>query len=319
MPRTILVTGATGFVGSHLLESLLSETPTPHVVGWKRPHTNEDRTFRSTPQDGSVEWQDIDILQSKDVINAVADVQPTEVFHCAGIASVADSSGNTERTLAVNVLGTRHLMQGLKQLNTNSRVLVPGSATVYRPKLGPLSEHDEVGPIHPYGLSKLAQEMQSARFVSDKQQVVITRSFTHIGPRQSVAYAASNFAHQIACIEVGKIKPVIHVGRLDAKRDIMDVRDTVMAYRALMSASSIAGIYNVCSGQTYQMQDIVTKLISLANVPIQTQLDHKRVRANDYQELSGDRTKITETVGWAPEVKLEQTLTDLLNYWRSRM
>jgi len=319
VPRTILVTGATGFVGSHLLESLLSETPTPHVVGWKRPHTNEDRTFRSTRQDGSVEWQDIDILQSKDVINAVADAQPTEVFHCAGIASVADSPKNATQTLAVNVLGTHHLMQGLKQLNINTRVVVPSSATVYRPKLGPLSEHDEVGPINPYGLSKLAQEMQSARFVSDKQQVVITRSFTHIGPGQSLSYAASSFAHQIASIETGNINPVIHVGRLNTKRDIMDVRDTVIAYRALMSSSSIAGIYNVCSGQTYQMHDIVMKLIDLARVPIKTQLDQTRVRANDYPDLSGDRTKITKAVGWTPRINLEQTLTDLLNYWRSRM
>lgn len=319
MPRTILVTGAAGFVGTHLLESLLSETPTPRVIGWKRPHPNTDEASHRVRKDASIEWHDIDLLESKDVINAITEVRPTEVFHCAGIASVADSPANTAQTLAVNVLGTRHLMQGLKQLNTSSRVLVPGSATVYRPKLGPLNEHDRVGPINPYGLSKLAQEIQSRRFVSDKQQIVSTRSFTHIGPGQSVAYAASNFAHQIASIEVGKIKPVIHVGRLDAKRDIMDVRDTVMAYRALMSASSIAGIYNVCSGQTYQMQDIVTKLISLAHMPIQTQLDHKRVRANDYPELSGDRTKITEAVGWAPKIKLEQTLTDLLNYWRSRM
>ncbi len=319
MSRKILVTGAAGFVGTHLLESLLSETPTPRVVGWKRPHTNEDHTFREIRRDGSVEWQDVDILRSEEVINAVADAQPTEIFHCAGIASVADSPENTTQTLAVNVLGTRHLMEGLKQLNISTRLLVPSSATVYRPKHGPLTEHDEIGPINIYGLSKLAQEMQSVRAGSDKQQVVITRSFTHIGPGQSLSYAASSFAHQIASIEMGNIKPVIHVGRLNTKRDIMDVRDTVMAYRALMSSSSIAGIYNVCSGQTYQMHDIVMKLIDLANVPIKTQIDHARVRTNDYPDLSGDRTKITKAVDWTPKINLDQTLADLLNYWRSRM
>ena len=319
MPRTILVTGAAGFVGTHLLECLLSETPRPRIIGWKRPKTSVDKASREIKQDDSVEWREVDILQSKDVINAVAEARPTEVFHCAGIASVAELKKNTRRTLAVNVLGTRHLMQGLKHLNTDIRVVVPSSATVYRPKLGPLNEHDEVGPIHTYGLSKLAQEMQSRHFVSRKQQVVITRSFTHIGPGQSLSYAASNFAHQVASIEVGKIKPVIHVGRLDTKRDIMDVRDTVIAYRALMSNPSITGTYNVCSGQTYQMQDIVMKLIGLAHVPIETKLDQNRVRTNDYPDLSGDRTKITNAVGWIPKIKLDQTLTDLLNYWRSRI
>jgi len=319
VPRTILITGAAGFVGTHLLDTLLSETPTPRIVGWKRPHANADETSHRIQQKKSVEWHAVDILQSKDVINAVAEARPTEIFHCAGIASVADARKNIARTLAVNVLGTRHLMQGLKLLGTSTRVVLPSSATVYRPKLGQLNEHDDVGPITPYGLSKLAQEMQSLRFVSDKQQVVITRSFTHIGPGQSLSYAASSFAHQIASIEAGKNKPVIHVGRLDTKRDIMDVRDTVIAYRALMSRSSMAGTYNVCSGQTYQMQDIVMKLIDLARVPIETQLDQKRFRANDYPDLSGDRTKITKAVDWSPQITLDQTLNDLLNYWRSRV
>ena len=319
MTRTVLITGAAGFVGTHLLKSLLSETPTPRIVGWKRPNTNPAEASLSIQQNKSIEWHAVDILQSKDVINAVAEARPTEVFHCAGIASVADAPKQTTRTLAVNVLGTLNLMQGLKRLNTSFRMLLPSSATVYRPKLGQLNEHDEVGPITSYGLSKLAQEMQSLRFLSDKQQVVITRSFTHIGPGQSLSYAASSFAHQIASIEAGKSKPVIQVGRLDTKRDIMDVRDTVMAYRALMSSSSMAGTYNVCSGQTYQMQDIVKKLIDLAHVPIETQLEQKRFRINDYPDLSGDRTKITETVGWSPKITLEQTLNDLLNYWRSRI
>ncbi|RZP27948.1 NAD-dependent epimerase/dehydratase family protein [bacterium] len=319
MPRTILITGAAGFVGTHLLKSLLSDTPTPRIVGWKRPNTNADEASHRIQQNKSVEWHAVDILQSKDVINAVAEARPTEIFHCAGIASAADAPKNITRTLAINVLGTRHLMQGLKLLNTCTRIVLPSSATVYRPKLGQLNEHDEVGPITPYGLSKLAQEMQSLRFVSAKQQVVITRSFTHIGPGQSLAYAASSFAYQVASIEADKKKPVIHVGRLDTKRDIMDVRDTVMAYRALMSSSSITGTYNVCSGRTHQMRDIVMKLIDLAHVPIETQIDQKRFRTNDYPDLSGDRTKITKAVGWSPQITLDQTLNDLLNYWRAQV
>jgi len=319
VPRTILVTGAAGFVGTHLLKSLLSETPTPRIVGWKRPNTNADEASHRIQQNKFVEWHAVDILQSKDVINAIAEARPTEIFHCAGIASVADAPKNITRTLAVNVLGTHHLLQGLKLLNTSTRVVLPSSATVYRPKLGRLNEHDEIGPLNPYGISKLAQEMQCLRFVSNKQRIVITRSFTHIGPGQSLSYAASSFAHQIASIEAGKSKPVIHVGRLDTKRDIMDVRDTVMAYRALMSSSSMDGTYNVCSGQTYQMQNIVMKLIALARVPIETQLDQKRFRANDYPDLSGDRTKITKAVGWSPQITIDQTLNDLLNYWRSRV
>ena len=319
MPRKILITGAAGFVGTHLLKSLLSETPAPRIVAWKRPNTDADKTSRSIKQDNSVEWHSVDILRSQDVINAVAKARPTEIFHCAGIASASDASKNITRTLAINVLGTRHLLQGLKLLDTSVRIVLPSSATVYRPKLGQLNEHDTVGPITPYGLSKLAQEMQSLRFVSAKQTVVITRSFTHIGPGQSLSYAASSFAHQIASIEAGKNKPVIHVGRLDTRRDIMDVRDTVMAYRALMSSSAMDGTYNVCSGRTYQMQDIVMKLINLARVPIETQFTPNRFRTNDYADLSGDRTKITKAVAWSPKITLDKTLADLLNYWRSRV
>lgn len=318
MARVILVTGAAGFVGSHLLTSLLSQTPTPTVVGWRRPGSTLTRT-QPTAADAELAWHEIDVLDREAVVDAIAETQPAEVFHCAGIANVAGSWDNVVGTLEANVLGTQNVMYGLRRARVRARVLVPGSALVYRPKLGALTEADQVGPVSPYGLSKLAQEMQASRLASEEQQVVLTRSFTHIGPGQGLSYATSSFAHQIARIEIGQTESTIHVGLLDVHRDLMDVRDTVAAYQALMRRGAANRIYNVCSGCTYQMRDVVVGLVALAHVPIQMQVDPERVRPNDYQELCGDRSLITTDVGWQPQIGLEQMLNNILNYWRSHV
>ena len=318
MARTILVTGAAGFVGSHLITSLLSQTPTPTVVGWRRPGSARARA-QPTTANAKLAWHEIDLLDREAVADAISKTQPAEVFHCAGIANVTGSWDNVVRTLEVNVLGTRNVMYGLRRSRVRARVLVPGSALVYRPKLGVLTEADQVGPVSPYGLSKLAQEIQASRLASKEQQVVLTRSFTHIGPGQALSYATSSFAHQIARIEIGQAKSPIQVGLLDTHRDLMDVRDTVAAYQALMSRGTANKIYNVCSGQTYRMRDVVVALIGLARVPIRMQIDPGRVRPNDYQELCGDRSLITAAVGWQPQIGLEQMLSNILNYWRAHI
>ncbi len=316
MSGVILVTGAAGFVGRHLTALLLSGTPTPTVVGWRRPRSNRTHAPRPTATNAGVAWREVDLLDRDAVAEAVAETRPSEVFHCAGVANVAGSWDNVVGTLEVNVLGTRHVMYGLRRARLDARVLVPGSALVYRPKRGALTEADPVGPVSPYGVSKLAQEMQASWLASEKQKVVLTRSFTHIGPGQDLSYAASSFAHQIARIELGRAKSIMDVGLLDAYRDLMDVRDTVAAYRALMNRGAAGRIYNVCSGRTYRMRDIVVGLLKLARVPIQIRLDPERVRPNDYPELCGDRSLITKDVGWKPQIDLDQTLGDILNYWR---
>ncbi len=268
--------------------------------------------------DNGVGPSEVNVLDPQSVEAALLEAKPSEVFHCAGIASVSGSWDNIVDTLATNVRGTKHLLDGLRQIQVCARILVPGSALVYRPKHGALTETDPLGPVNPYGLSKLAQEMLAVQRNSKNQQVMLTRSFTHIGARQNLAYATSSFAHQIARIEYGQTDSTVRVGILDTHRDVLDVRDTVSAYQALMRHGTPGKIYNVCAGRTYQMREILSRLISLARVPIKIRVDEDRVRPNDYPDLRGDPTAITTDVGWKPKIELDQTLREILNYWRTQ-
>ena len=206
----------------------------------------------------------MDLVDGPAVARALADLRPTTVFHCAGSAHVGQSWADTRETLATNVLGTHHLLDGLRKAGVSARVLLPGSSYVYRQSDGALSEDDPIGPASPYAVGKLAQEMLGARSIAeDGQQVFLTRSFNHIGPRQDPSFAASAFAKQIALIEKGGTAPVIDVGNLDAMRDLTDVRDTVRAYRDIVERGRPGVVYNVCSGTAHKIRDLLDGLVTL--------------------------------------------------------
>ncbi len=179
-----------------------------------------------------------------------------------------------------------------------------------------LREDDAIGPSDPYGVSKLAQEMLAAR--PGHGPVFIVRPFNHAGPRQSPAYVTSSFAHQIAEIEAGHREPVLRVGNLDSERDITDVRDTVRAYRLVALRGLPARPYNVCSGQAYRVRDLLDALIALSRMPIRVGIDPERLRPSDNPIIAGDRSRIGAETGWEPRIPIEQTLGDLLHYWRAQ-
>jgi GDP-4-dehydro-6-deoxy-D-mannose reductase len=236
--ETILVTGAAGFVGGHLLRLLNSRHPSSTRVAWRRPAQEGAADTRPELETGKrgARWSEIDLLDSRAVSDAIADIKPTQVYHCAGVASVGDSWSNNYATLRTNVLGTEYLLTALRDHAPEARTLIPGSALVYKPSDTVIDETGALGPVSPYGLSKLAQEMVGlAAARNDGLAVLVTRSFTHVGPGQSLAFAASSFAHQIARIEEGLAEPVLSVGNLDSKRDLTDVRDTVRAYHRLIT------------------------------------------------------------------------------------
>lgn len=336
MAERVLVTGGGGFAGRHLAALLLDERPAPEVVGWRRPAAGAGGSVRAAgaagprPPEGAggprrapgagcarIAWQEIDVLDEEAVRRAVAELRPDHVYHCAGVAAVSGSWNNRLATLRTNVIGTEHLLGALRRSAPAARVLVPGSALVYRPDDGALAEHAAIGPVSPYGLSKLAQEMLAARYAAEGLQVIRTRSFTHVGPGQDRSYAASSFAHQIARIEAGLATPTMQVGDLDARRDLLDVRDTVRAYRALMDRGAPGAVYNVCSGAARPIRDVLAGLLALARVPIEVRVDPGRLRPSDYPVLRGDRTRITADVGWEPRIGLDETLRDLLDHWRA--
>lgn len=320
MPETILVTGAAGFVGGHLLRLLHSRHPSSTRVAWRRPAQEGSADTQPQPEtgNGGARWTEIDLLDSRAVSDAIADIKPTQVYHCAGVASVGDSWSNNYATLRTNVLGTEYLLTALRDHAPEARTLIPGSALVYKPSDRAIDETGALGPVSPYGLSKLAQEMVGlAAARNDGLAVLVTRSFTHVGPGQSLAFAASSFAHQIARIEAGLAEPVLSVGNLDSKRDLTDVRDTVRAYHRLMSAGIPATPYNVCTGTAHRTGAVLDGLVACAAVDVTVKQAPGRMRPSDNPLLLGDPSRIHQAVGWEPEIPLEATLASLLDYWRT--
>jgi GDP-4-dehydro-6-deoxy-D-mannose reductase len=293
----VLVTGAAGFAGSHLLEHL---SGTSEVVGWSR--------------------QSVDLLDRDRVRRAIADLRPSRIFHCAGAAHVAESWARTADTLAANVLATHYLFDAVRRAGLACRIFVPGSAHVYAPLPTPIPEDAPVAPASPYALSKLAQEQLATQALAeDGIEAICARVFNHTGARQSPAFAASSMARQIALIEHGAVAPVIKVGNLEAERDLTDVRDTVRAYALLMERGVPGTIYNVASGVGRRTREVLETLMALARVPVRVETDPERLRPHDIPILVGDATRLRAATGWAPQIGFERMLQDLLDYWRGQV
>ena len=322
----VLVTGAGGFAGSHLVDLLAGSGLA--ITGWRRSLTGsrraepvEARPDASAHQDGpTITWRAVDLLDGDAVRRALAELRPDTVYHCGGAAHVGHSWTVARETLAANVLGTHHLLEGLRASGVSSRVLIPGSSLVYRQSDRALTEDDPIGPSSPYALSKLAQEMLGRRGLDeDRQQVFLTRSFNHIGPRQEPSFAAPGFARQIAMIEAGRIEPTIEVGNLEASRDLTDVRDTVRAYRDIVERGRPGVVYNVCSGRAHRIREVLDRLIALSRVKVDVRVDPTRYRPSDTPILLGNPGRLERETAWKPAIPLDQTLSDLLDYCRKRV
>ena len=294
MSARVLVTGAGGFAGSHLVELLSSRGP---VTAWTRSA--------------------VDLLDRDAVRSAIADLKPTHVYHCAGSPHVAASWQDTATPYQANVMGTHHLLDALAAEGCSAKVLITGSATVYAPSDAPLTESSAIGPVSPYALSKLAQEQLALRAAADDGlDVIVTRSFNHTGPRQAPSFVAPGIAKQIAEIERGESEPVIQVGNLEAQRDLLDVRDVARAYAALMESGATGTVYNVASGVERSIRSVLDALVARARVAVRIQVDPSRMRPNDIPVLVGDASRLQAATQWRPTVPFEQTMDDLLDYWR---
>jgi len=304
----ILITGAAGFAGSHVVEALGGRED---VVGWIH-HTPPPQEIAPLAT-----WERVDLLNLSEVRGAIARLKPSAVIHCAGAPNVAHSWRETVTPLSANVLATHHLFDALGRTGARSRVVVPGSATVYAASPTALTEDSPVAPSNPYAVSKLAQEQLALRAArEDGVDVIVTRSFNHTGPRQSAAFAAPNMARQIAMIEAGVAEPVIKTGNLDAQRDFTDVRDMARAYVAVLRHGAPSALYNVASGTARVMRSVLDALVARARVKVRIETDPGLLRPSDTPIVLGDATKVRDATGWRPEIPFDQTLDDLLNYWR---
>ncbi|MBW8861793.1 MAG: GDP-mannose 4,6-dehydratase [Acidobacteria bacterium] len=304
----ILITGAAGFAGGHLLDLLSGGGR--EIAAWHRPGGRPPREVPGTT------WDAVDLLDRDAVAAAIARLRPSAVYHCAGAAHVGRAWHDTEATFAVNVRGTHHLLDALQRAGITARVLVHSSALVYASAAEPLRESHPLMPNGPYGVSKLAQEMLAQR-TNGTVSVALARPFNHFGPRQDPHFVASGFARCIADIERGGSPPEISVGNLEARRDLTDVRDTVRAYQLILERGQAGRPYNVCSGRALLIRELLDMLLARARVPIAVKVDPARYRPNDTPLLVGDPGRLRDELGWTPTIPIEQTLDDLLAFWRS--
>jgi GDP-4-dehydro-6-deoxy-D-mannose reductase len=305
----ILVTGAAGFVGGHLLDVLTTDQ-TP-VVGWYRPDAPP------TVHMDAVRWMPIEMLDRAAVERSIREIAPSAVYHLAGAAHVGQSFDHAFDTYQNNVLATHRLLDALREAGLKPRVLIAGSAAIYQPQDRPIREDDAVSGSSPYATSKLAQEVLARHaWEDDGLPTLLARSFNHIGPRQSPLFVASRIARQIALIEAGREPPVLTLGNLAPRRDLTDVRDTVRAYVAMMARAAPGTPYNVCSGRGLAISELVDTLKSRARCDVQVRQDPSLFRPNDPPLLVGDHSRLTTVTGWVPEVAFGRTVDDLLAYWR---
>lgn len=304
----ILVTGATGFAGSHLLDRL---PPDARVTAWARPG---GRPPRKRPQ---VAWQAVDLLDRTAVARAVEQTQPRTIYHLAGAPHVGSSFDNPVQPLAINALGTHYLLGAVDAHARGARVVIVTSAMIYRRSNEPHTEASPAVPSSPYGLSKLAQDRLAALAAAGGLDIVIARPFNHTGARQDPSFSVPGFAQQIARIEAGLDAPVLQVGNLEAERDITDVRDVVDAYAAIAAGGKAGTAYNVCSGRAWRIGDLLDMMLRQTRVPIRVEVDSSRLRAVELPRLVGDNTRL-RALGWAPRISVEDMLAGVLEYWRAQ-
>jgi len=310
----ILITGASGFVGEHLTQHLLKVRPEAEIHG---------TTFTPMTSRAGITFHTLDLKDDRAVQQLLDTVHPDHIYHLAAQASPRRSFEIPWETLENNIRAQLNIIKNSLSLSPQPRILVVSSAEIYgptRPEQQPIKEDAPFKPTNPYGVSKVAQDMLGLQyFLSHKIPIFRTRPFNHIGPGQSEGFVATDFASQIARIEMGKKEPVIEVGNLGAQRDFSDVRDVVHAYRLIMEKGIPGEVYNIASGVAHSIQKVLDILLSYSTASIEIRIDQKRFMPIDVPIIQGDASRLRQTTGWQPNIPFEQSLLDVLNDWRSRI
>jgi GDP-4-dehydro-6-deoxy-D-mannose reductase len=308
-----LITGGTGFVGAHLVQSLKSSASKIAVIA------SSDNRSREEPEPG-VEHYELDIRNAEEVRSVVHEVSPTHICHLAGISAVDTSWTSPRLTFEVNVVGAYNLFEPAMGLPAPPRILNVSTSQVYAKIDGILTETSPVGPNNPYAASKAMVELLLVQYRKCAAGGILTvRSFNHTGPGQSPAFVLPSIAKQFAEMEAGLRPRKLAVGNIDVKRDFTDVRDVVLAYSALLNKGRIGEVYNVCSGSAVRLADVIREFEAISGIAVEVDADPARLRSNEVSQILGDATKIRTETGWSPQIPFKKTIQDLLDYWREKI
>ena len=313
----VLITGISGFVGEHLARHILADHPEAELFGLSR-WRSERRSVASLGH--LVRVVDGDLLDAPSLLRALQAGRPEMIFHLAASSSVASSWDTPAEMLQVNVLGTLHLLEAVRQLDLDAPIVLACSAEAYG-MVGagdlPIREDQPFRPVSPYAVSKAAVDLLGFQyFQTYRLRTLRMRFFNHCGPRQSSRFVVSSLARQIVEIEKGLRPPKIQVGNLEVRRDFVDVRDAARAYWLAATRGEPGAAYNVASGRAHSIREILDRLLAMSDAVVEVVFDPARLRPAELQVLEGDATAFRTATGWAPTVPFEQTLADTVAYWR---
>lgn len=315
----ILITGISGFAGTHLAARLLRDGHDVHGTAGGRASIER---LRARLGDAVSAIDTVDIADAAAVSAAVRQARPDAVLHLAGTASVGGSARDPASVFAINALGTLHMLAAVRDHCPSARVVTVGSASAYGvidSSAIPIGEDCVFRPVSPYGVSKAAADLIAHQWAhADGLDIVRVRPFNHIGPGQGLGFVCPDVAQQLVAIERGQRAPVVDVGNVDVVRDFTDVRDVVDGYIAALEHGARAAVYNVCSGVGQSVRAVIARLIALSGTNAEMRVAPERQRAADVPVAIGSPARLHEVSGWSARIPLEQTLADILADWRTR-
>ncbi|HEC65487.1 MAG TPA: SDR family oxidoreductase [bacterium] len=320
MKKRVLITGVTGFAGSHLLDLLVSKAKY-ELYGIIRERSSLERIDHNVH---SLSLISCDLVNSGSVFNIIKEIKPDYIYHLAGESSVKLSWGGPFSSVNNNIVATLNILEALRSVDDKeAKILLACSSEEYglvSEEDIPIKEETPLKPASPYAVTKVAVDMFGFQYYSSYGiKVIRTRAFNHTGPRRDEVYALSSFAKQIAEVEKGIKENKIYVGNLSAIRDYTDVRDVVRGYKLAMEHCEPGDVYNLCSSKGYKIGNLLEILIGLSKLHIEIVQNEERFRPVDLPIIVGDNSKFVKITLWKPQVSIEHTLQDLLNYWHKQL
>jgi GDP-4-dehydro-6-deoxy-D-mannose reductase len=314
----VLVTGITGFAGSHLVDYMLGMSGI-EIFGlyrWRSPMDNIQHAL------DRIQLRECDLRDAFSVRDVIEEVKPDRIFHLAAQSFVPTSWTAPTESLVTNIVGQLNIFEAVRKTGLQPLIQLACSSEEYglvHDHELPITEDNPLRPLSPYAVSKVGQDLLGYQyFMSYHMPIIRTRGFNHEGPRRPPVFVLSDFARQVTEIERGVRPPVLRVGNLDAQRDFTDVRDMVRGYWLALEKGRPGEVYNLCSGHSYSVREVLDLLLGFTKLKIKVEQDPRRLRPSDVPVLRGDCTKFTRETAWQPEIPFEQTVEDTLAYWRVR-